>query len=169
MLKSLVKEIVTQSAAQSTGSPPSTDLLQKTWATLVGDELARCTLPVAWNNGELELEVSSARWLDEFSRQRSRLRSKLAGLLPWQLSDIHLKIASPSSAQHFAALLSDSSKQSTDARRSSQPAPNSHEIAAQMNLSDKILADLEPLDEDTRVNLLRIRQHITRRENNSPK
>lgn len=66
MLKSLVKEIVTQSAAQSTDSAPSTDLLQKTWAPLVGDELARCTLPVAWNNGVLELEVSSARWLDEF-------------------------------------------------------------------------------------------------------
>lgn len=169
MLKSLVKEIVTQSAAQSPGAAPSTDLLQKTWATLVGDELARCTLPVAWSNGVLELEVSSARWLDEFSRQRSRLRTKLAGLLPWQLSDIRLKIASPSSAQHFAAILSESSGQSTGSRRASQPAPSSHEIAAEMELSDKILADLEPLDEDTRVHLLRIRQHISRRENNSPK
>src|SRR5690554_6597080 len=106
MLKSLLKEIVSQSATQSTSTAPSTDLLQQTWAKLVGDELARCTLPVGWNNGVLELEVSSARWLDEFSRQRTRLRSKLAGLLPWPLNDIRLKIASPATAQYFAMILS---------------------------------------------------------------
>ncbi len=169
MLKSLVKEIVSLSAAQSTSTAPSTDLLQQTWTTLVGDELARCTMPVGWNNGVLELEVSSARWLDEFSRQRSRLRNKIAGLLPWPLTDIRLKIASPATALRFAEILSEAAAQSAGSKGSNKPALNSHEIAAEMDLSDNVLADLEPLDEDIRLNLLRIRQHITKRDSQSQK
>lgn len=169
MLQSLVKEIISLSALQPTSTTPSTELLQQTWTALVGEELARCTLPVAWNDGVLDLEVSSPRWLDEFSRQRARLRTKIARLLPWPLVDIRLSIATPANAEKFITNPSAKTNAPDLPPENTQPAPNSQQLAEEMNLAPADLASLEGLDEELRVNLLLIRQRILQRQNNPPR
>lgn len=170
MLKSLVREIVSLSALQPTSTAPTPELLQTTWSTLVGEELARCTLPVGLHNEILELEISSARWLDEFSRHRMQLLTRIAKLLPWPVSDLRLALVSPANAQKFASVPAPRPEQqdgsAPDSSGSSLSQLDSQQLAAEMNLSPSIQADLDAIDEDLRLKLLRIRQHIHARKNN---
>src|SRR5690554_2237700 len=102
MLQSLVREIVSSSALQPTSTAPTPELLQTTWSTLVGEELARCTLTVGLHNGILELEISSPGLLDEFSRHRLQLLTRITNLFPWPIADLRLALASSANAQKFA-------------------------------------------------------------------
>ncbi|MBA2665084.1 MAG: DUF721 domain-containing protein [Bradymonadaceae bacterium] len=149
MLKSLLKDILDHSATVSARAAPTPAMLQQVWPTLVGEELARCTHPVGWRAGVLDLEVKTASLLVEFERQRPVLRARIAALLPWPLTDITLALA-PRTRKFHVALAVVSDERGVDLSPS---------IRAQ-ELSAALLTDLERLDEDTRACLLRIGQRV---------
>lgn len=80
-------------AAQKSDEGPSVELLQDTWTTLVGDELARLTEPLDYNDGTLRIGVASESWKRELMYRRGTIITRVNGVFPWRVSAVEFEVA----------------------------------------------------------------------------
>jgi hypothetical protein len=91
MLDKKLNDILEEAAAKS-DEGPSVELLEQTWPTLVGRELARLTRPAGFDDGVLAITVSSPEWKRELEFRRGTLLRRVNHVFPWRVTGIEFQV-----------------------------------------------------------------------------
>lgn len=145
MLSKLLRDALSTGASRL--KPPSPELLQEVWPTLLGEPLCHRTQPKYWHAKTLVIAVASEAWLKEIKRHQRPVHARIHRLLPWPVDTLEFVVES------LPAPPRTTSANDSQARAPLHP-------PAPENLGLKTQDDLARLDDTTRDLMLRIRAHI---------
>ena len=153
MLDKLIQEILKLSAQEGKGSRVSLEMLESVWPWLVGQDMARRTRPLSWEDGTLHIDVSTYAWVQELSFHQKDLTARIQRLFPWPLRSLKLSV----SGQFTPLQQSDELPLIQGAHaRIQRPAWDPTLLD-----EEEVQEDLGRLDEETRELLLKIRRNAS--------
>lgn len=153
MLDKLIQEILKFSAKENRGPHVSLEMLESVWPWLVGQDMARRTRPLSWEDGTLHIDVSTYAWVQELSFHQKDLTARIQRLFPWPLRSLKLSVSGK-----FTPLI-----QGDDLPIIEGVHTRIHQPEWDNTLldEDEVQEDLSRLDEETRELLLRIRRNAS--------
>ena len=149
MLHEMMRTLLKQAGQGNGASGATVEMLQASWSTLVGPELARRSWPVRWEAGRLEVEVATHTWHQELSLRKEELRRRIQRYLPWPVRSLGLRLGDQS-MEHVAML------EPREPARAHLGSPQQDDRA----LPEDLQLALGQLDEELQHTLLRIRANI---------
>src|SRR5690554_1087521 len=145
MLSKLLRDALSTGASRL--KPPSPELLQEVWPSLLGEPLCHRTQPKYWQAKTLVIAVASEAWLKEIKRHQRPVHARIRRLLPWPVDALEFVVEN---------LPAPPRPDSLSAPETSAPlnplTPDSLDLSTQDSLAR--------LDDTTRDIMLRIRAHI---------
>src|SRR5690554_5993754 len=145
MLSKLLRDALSTGASRL--KPPSPELLQEVWPSLLGEPLCHRTQPKYWQAKTLVIAVASEAWLKEIKRHQRPVHARIHRLLPWPVDSLEFVVETlPAPPRANSANDSEASAPLIP------PAPESLDLPTQDNLAR--------LDDTTRDIMLRIRVHV---------